>query len=296
MTSDQPELHKSFTHETIEKTSTFSKRLIQLYNALAVKGSDVNETEAFLRTKVSEPDKILQYNRPGEEVTGWWWLLLDAAALDEVKAHKGIVDVEVMKNMEDYGSLPPADASSSSGLKRHVLADEHTLTQRAEDQEKQEEIVDNTDVTDPLATDHASATENQPSPGPEHIDLGRRDAQVFSCLAKAGTNATKTEDFLKNQIKQGSKYYHFTRDGKIIGWWDLVLDDTARKAVENYKDIRFFKEGGKKLKDFRALPARNQPSSVIYDAPGKTALSRRSGTWIKQQNSDRALVMDSQYR
>jgi hypothetical protein len=112
-TPDQSESLETSTHEAIQNSRELSRRDTQLYNALAVEGSDFNETEAFLRTKVQEPDKIQQHKlRGSKEVTGWWWLVLDADAVEEVKKHKGIVDLEVMKMMTFDRSLAAADWTS----------------------------------------------------------------------------------------------------------------------------------------------------------------------------------------
>jgi hypothetical protein len=166
----------------------------------------------------------------------------------------------------------------------------------ASDQAQHDETTDTAPDKNSATLGNASLSDDQPPPDLGHADLVRRDTPVFRCAAKPGTNITKTEEFLKTQIKPGSNYYYFTRDGEIIGWWYLALDDAAQKAVENYEDIRFFEKGGIKLQDFWVLPTHDQLSDATYDSPGKATLSRRSGSWIKQQGADRALVMNSQYR
>jgi hypothetical protein len=167
-------------------------------------------------------------------------------------------------------------------------------------------------------------TASRQPPGHEAIEKAKpepefnvpRDAPPhWSCSAKEGTNLTKTEEFLAGKVKPGSKFFHFMTDGKVSGWWHLVLDDEAKKAVENYEDITYFTPGGKKAEYYRALPP-NDPSpnsAEISHSLGlrafikpptlkhnslehDTRLIRRSGEWEKQINADRALRMDSQYK
>lgn len=153
-----------------------------------------------------------------------------------------------------------------------------------------------------------------------------RDAPPYwTCLAKEGTNVTKTEEFLAGKVKPGSHFNHFfDTDGKVSGWWHLVLDDEAKKAVESYEDIFYFTPGGKKAEFYRALPSVDslrsselstikrdttdlshpqssrdflKPPHLKHDSPEHDiALLRRSDQWEKQINADRALRMVSQYK
>lgn len=133
-------------------------------------------------------------------------------------------------------------------------------------------------------------------PTPE--ELKPRDDPWYSCLAN-DTDVQKTEEFLKSKVKPGSQFYTMQNRDEVIGWWRLYLDDDAKKAVEAYEGVRYFKRDGNRVEDFRALPRDSQPLSkfeIRALATEEHVLGRRSGSWTKQQNADKALVMDSQYQ
>jgi hypothetical protein len=115
--TDQPESHK---------------RDVPRYVARATNDSDTKQTEAFLKSKVQEPDGILPLQWTGEGVMGWYNLLLDDKALAEVKSYEGIKHVYLTKTMEDQRYLPSEDQSRLQSKKRKSLGKDAELERRAD--------------------------------------------------------------------------------------------------------------------------------------------------------------------
>ncbi|KAH7392248.1 peptidase S8/S53 domain-containing protein [Phaeosphaeria sp. MPI-PUGE-AT-0046c] len=144
----------------------------------------------------------------------------------------------------------------------------------------------------PVARDPESSVSSEP------VELVRRDVPWYSCLAN-NTDIQKTEDFLKSKIQPGSRYLYIKSGKEILGWWKLYLDDDAKKAVEAYEGITGLRPGGSKIEWFRAISSGKQlqpPLRSVDLAARNHLLDRRSGTWTKQQNADKALIMNSQYQ
>jgi hypothetical protein len=249
---------------THQKTETLPKRSTQIYNALAVHGSDVKEVEAFLRTKVGIPSRILQHKTSDEEVTGWSWLVLAAGALEEVEAHKGIGDVELMKIGEFFGS--PVSNSSFQPL----------------------------GVVDP--------GESHPTPQPPLHARSSPDDLPYRAFANKSSDAKETDIFLRSKVVPPFVPERFTdKDGNIVGWYNLVLDDAAAKEVSEYKGIRSdtFKRSKRNI-PFRALEtlrlSEKRRSDGYELAEGIGGILPRATEWEKQAGADKALIMDSQYQ
>jgi hypothetical protein len=132
----------------------------------------------------------------------------------------------------------------------------------------------------------------------EHVELTRRDVGVYQALATTATDIQKTEDFIKSKIEPGSLIRQFKYRGEVIGWWNLTLSQEAKDAVQKYRGIEAMRTGGTKIQEFSALPISMSPRHyVLPPVPfhDKGTLSRRSITWVKQFDADKALVEDSRY-
>jgi hypothetical protein len=246
------------THDTIEKSREFSRRDTQLYNALAVKGSDVNETETFLRTKVQEPDKILQHKEPGEEVTGWWWLMLDTGALEEVKEHKGIVNVEIMKKIEFDGSLPSTDASSSA-TENHPIPEGPPHARRASDTFSYTARANKTSNVEDTERFLLTRVSHGITPG-----RFKRDGTIVGWYNLELSDAAAKEV----QEYEGILSETFRRQRKIVPFRALDLPrPSATLDLYNHE-----------------LHKKNDE------------IFRRASGWEKQRKADKALVVDSQYQ
>jgi hypothetical protein len=136
-----------------------------------------------------------------------------------------------------------------------------------------------------------------PSDTTEHRKLAIRDLPHYEAYAKNGTDTQKTEEFLQSQVPEGTKILQYKDDGKVVAWYRFSLSPEAKEAVENYEGIEKLYTASTKRYN-RALPANTNPSTLLPTSKTLSesdALWRRSGTWVKQEKADKALVMDSQF-
>lgn len=264
---------------TEPRQNEMARRDFARYHALANKTADAQETEKFLKTKVQRGHSILPIEAQDKTITGWANLILDDAALQEVQSHEGIENIELEPAIVEFGTddaakrSAPEVKSSSSARTGNVAGrpppSRETIDNAKPPEESEPKIPRNMDADKDRAQD-------------THKDeLDRRDAPPYwTCLAKEGSNVTKTEEFLAGKVKPGSNFNHFfDTDGKVSGWWHLVLDDEAKKAVESYEDIFYFTPGGKKAEfygdsdninedspsDKRSSPEADGPNLVARD-------------------------------
>jgi hypothetical protein len=135
---DQSEPHKISAYGTINDSDDLSKRDVPTYMALAANDSDTKQTEAFLKSKVQQPDGIIRLQWRGEEVMGWYNLFLDDKALEEVRSYEGIKQVKVPRKFEDFRYLPSNDRLKLRQKKRKLLDSDAVLARRAGSWEKQD--------------------------------------------------------------------------------------------------------------------------------------------------------------
>lgn len=133
------------------------------------------------------------------------------------------------------------------------------------------------------------------------IELSRRDkGKTFVVIANASVPWQKTEEFLRSKIRAGTEIFpmkDWTDKSQVYGWFPAALDPDAKAAVEQYEGVKRVKPSTF-MQDFRAIPAsdRPNPSQNRYQVQNKrTKLSTRDGKWEKQEQADKALVMDSQF-
>jgi hypothetical protein len=103
---------------------------------------------------------------------------------------------------------------------------------------------------------------NAPTAQHEHRGLVRRDVQSYMARAKNTSDVQETEKFLKSKVQKGTSLLHHRNDGKVTGWYGLMLDDQAKSEVEKYEGIESIMIEGK-LEQF--FP----PSSVDRDDPAR---------------------------
>lgn len=145
---------------------------------------------------------------------------------------------------------------------------------------------------------HVSAATTRPEP--ELLaELARRDVRSYSAGANMSSDAAETEKYLRSKIQPGKEnnINQMILSGKIIGWAGLVLDDTAKAEVANHAGVSFVAED-LKVHPHRALPTEDwsqisQTTAETFDRGRR--LSSRSGKWMKQEDADLALAVDSQY-
>lgn len=146
-------------------------------------------------------------------------------------------------------------------------------------------------------TEDVPTVEDGTPSGSSHPELARRDFEWCSLLVKNTSDVKEVEDLLKTKIQSGSSYYPFRRREEVFGFWHLMLDADAQKAVQEHDGIHYFKVGTTKLNLYRALP---DPKPVIprkeeWALGKKNHLTPRAGDWVKQLTRDKSMLMDSQY-
>lgn len=228
------------------------------YTVRPIDRANTYETEAILKSRYGEENVVT--NRYNGIFMSWTITSPDSQLAGAIEALEGIqnVDSKHENHHQNHHPLRARDAGSS----HPVVEDEQTPAIRARER------------------------------------LMRRDNIWYSCLAN-GTEIEKTEEYLKSKVQQGSEVLRLTIRGKIIGWYRLFLDDNAKREVEAYEGIRFLKDNVQKVEEFRAVTKEDRlhPLPKSHESPQISRdRNRRSGTWEKQQNADKALVMDSQYR
>ena len=67
------------------------------------------------------------------------------------------------------------------------------------------------------------------------------------------------KEYLKTKIQADTKYYPYWSSGKVIGWWNSILDSEAQKAVKIYGKIEYFKVGSTLGKRYQSLPMPQPP-------------------------------------
>ncbi|KAF2850900.1 hypothetical protein T440DRAFT_529503 [Plenodomus tracheiphilus IPT5] len=121
----------------------------------------------------------------------------------------------------------------------------------------------------------------------DHIaQLVRRDVRLYTAVATNSTNVEDLEKFVKSKIQpgQGGAINPLTLNGKTFGWANLALDDAAKEEIANHEGVLGIRE---------SLEVRNNQALPRSDWLQK--LTRRAGKWLKQEDADLALVVDSQY-
>jgi hypothetical protein len=243
-----------------EHHDSLAPRQLDEYVVFVDEGSDVVKIENFLKTKIQKGTSYYPMES-NDEILGWGGVVLDDAAKAAVKAYEGVRSIMV-------------DAQGEEGVASPTR--ERTLDSR-----------------------RISNHPDQPLPETDHPQLVRRDFESCSCLVKNISDIKQVEEFLKSKIQSGSKYYPYRRKDEILGWYNLILDSDAQKAVKEYDGVEYFKVGVTKLIRYRALPGtepslspRNTHKSLEKK---KNAILPRAGEWVKQTTTDQALKMDSQY-
>jgi hypothetical protein len=314
----------------------------QTFRCLAKVGSDIQKTEAFLKSKVEKNNPYYHFMDAGE-VIGWWGLVLDDDAKDAVEAYEDITSFRVGVKMVDYDALtthdrPPELKSAEDThqddidkITTDTIATATIPTLQARDLKLHHATTkDSSDPESPRKAEEQEVewfdgrpTQELPSKELGHVQPVRRDTPTYRCLAKnaSDTDAVKrTEEFLRSKVQPGSKFYYYKNNGQVRGWWRLALDDDAKKAVQDYEGIKYFKLGGIQLQDFLALPAQDVSSSKseLQEPTNPRHISREGTTqtlpfgyhsrfeegsvvkrgeeWKKQERAAKSLVMNSQYK
>jgi hypothetical protein len=113
--------------------------------------------------------------------------------------------------------------------------------------------------------------------------IRRDDVKKYIASAnETGNNIEETEGFLNSKHQGDTNYRQILDDDgtTVLGWKGLFLTNDGAKAVVEYKGIAY-PLGIEEYTEDRVLPSK---------------LSARAETWVKQENADKALVMDSQFK
>jgi hypothetical protein len=122
---------------------------------------------------------------------------------------------------------------------------------------------------------------------PEHIArLARRDVRSYTATANDSSDVADLEKFVKSKIQPGKEgaIKPLILNGKTFGWTGLALDDAAKEEIASHEGVLGIKESLERRNN-RALPKEDWSQK----------LTRRAGRWLKQDEADLALVVDSQY-
>lgn len=122
----------------------------------------------------------------------------------------------------------------------------------------------------------------------DHVpQLTRRDVRLHTVVANESANIPDLEQYVKSKIQPDEEktIYPLTLEGKTFGWSGVVVDDAAKEEIAKQKGVVGIRESLKAHKK-RALP----------QGDWSQKLTRRAGKWVKQEDSDEALNVDSQYR
>jgi hypothetical protein len=95
----------SASPQSEEKRSDVAAQDTQHYGASAADDTNITETEEFLRSKVKNPEDILQHSRK-DVVYGWYNLELDAETKEEVEAYRGIKAMRLSKMLAEFRAAP----------------------------------------------------------------------------------------------------------------------------------------------------------------------------------------------
>jgi hypothetical protein len=105
------------------KRSEKVRRDTQFYRVLAADNTNATNTEAFLRSKVKNPDDILPHSWD-DEITGWSNLELDAETKKEVEAYEGVKAMRVRTKLEEFtasaNDIPPREPKHTELNTRYI--------------------------------------------------------------------------------------------------------------------------------------------------------------------------------
>jgi hypothetical protein len=135
-----------------------------------------------------------------------------------------------------------------------------------------------------------------PSVPPEQNPLEKRDFDRYLVFPNGTSDEQKTEDFLKTKNQHDMTIYQWRHHGKLMAWYNIVLTAEAKEEVEKHEGIEYVRIEPE-INFNRALPvsANIMPLIPTVPTPSDSSLHRRSGTWMKQEKADKALIMDSQF-
>ena len=130
--------------------------------------------------------------------------------------------------------------------------------------------------------------------------IRRDDGPNFVAMANTSFDWHKTEEFLKSKVRNGIQFFpmkDWDDRSQVVGWYDLALDPDAKTAVEQHEGIHSVSVMTN-LVDFLAIPPNDRPrfsQNIDQTHEQNSKLFTRDGKWEKQENADKALVMDSQF-
>jgi hypothetical protein len=107
------------------------RRDVEKYNVLAHDGSNVTDTEEFLKSKI-EGDKGLYQVFHGEDVIAWGNVTLTPDAKSEVESHKGVQAVTKSRTVSFNRALPSSDYSQQKPRSASVTRKNGRLQTRAD--------------------------------------------------------------------------------------------------------------------------------------------------------------------
>jgi hypothetical protein len=300
------------------------------YIVTPVDPTNITATESKLKTMFGE-EKFLKSKRQDEITFSFFTNLsknVTAAVARELDSKQPVESQDIAPradavptNFDRYTALPKENADDEKTgefLKSKIQPG--TLMVAVEDQdgrvmawynvalsqEAKEEVekYEGTEKLIPLpstTSDSASAANDRQQSEAKRSEIVARDITYYTAMATNDSDTKSTEEFLKSKVQNGIPIFQHRWDGVVSGWFNLALDDNAKKEVEGHEGIKRVKVMVE-LEFFRAVPPVQHlplPNRMYDGSQEKTTLNRRAGNWEKQQfskySADKALIMDSQY-
>ncbi|KAH7075138.1 hypothetical protein FB567DRAFT_597071 [Paraphoma chrysanthemicola] len=199
-----------------EPHNSFQRYLVML------KGTNAEPLRKLLESKKQSNTKFYPLKKSDGSVVGFYGIWLDEAAKNEIEAREDVAQMKLSEKRTYF------DEASSS---------EHA---RREDQSDHKPQTSDAGQPAPSASTDASNA---------HPDLSLRDDKTYVVMAENVTDIKALEDFLKSKVQPGTDFWPFSnndKDGKLVIWHGLILDDAAKAEVESHEGVQrvFISEHG----------------------------------------------------
>jgi hypothetical protein len=104
-----------------------------------------------------------------------------------------------------------------------------------------------------MASDSVSAANERSQSEAKRSELVARGIAFYTAMATTDSDTKETEEFLKSKVQKGIPIFQHKWDGVVSGWFNLALDDNAKKEVERHKGIKRLNIM-RDVESFEALP------------------------------------------
>jgi hypothetical protein len=127
------------------------------------------------------------------------------------------------------------------------------LSQEAKEEVEKYEGIEMLIPLPSMASDSASASNDRSQSEAKRSEVLAQGVQLYNAMATNDSDVKSTEEFLKSKVQQGVEILQHKWDGVVSGWFNLALDDNAKKEVEGHEGIKRVNIMGE-FESFEALP------------------------------------------